>query len=54
MVLDHCELPSEQFLQQIEFFRAFLPPVSHGEKRGKIKFVVENAYKAIILILFSL
>ena len=29
------KLPYEQFLQQIEFSRAFLPPVSHGGKKGR-------------------
>ena len=29
------KLPCEQILQAFGFFRAFLPPVSHGEKRGK-------------------
>ena len=44
----------EQFLQQIEISRAFLPPVSHGEKCGKFQSVVEIAHKAVSPILLSL
>ena len=47
-------VPCEQFLQQIEISRVFLPPVSHGEKCGKFQFLVEIAHKADILILLSL
>ena len=43
------KLPCEQFLQQIEISRAFLPPVSYGEKCGKFKFVVEIAHKVVCL-----
>ena len=37
-----------------EIFRAFLPPISHGEKCGKFKFVVKIAHKALVLILIYL
>ena len=47
-------LPCEQFLRQIEISRAFLPPVSHGEKCGKFQFVVESAHEAVVLIFFPL
>ena len=47
-------MPCEQFLQQIEISRAFLPHVSHGEKCGKFQFVVDIAYKAVVLILICL
>ena len=29
--------------------RAFLPPVSHGEKCEKFQFVEESAHKAVVL-----
>ena len=48
------QLPCEQFLQQIEISRTFLRAKQVGEKRGRIQFVVKNAHKAVILILFSL
>ena len=47
-------LPCEQFLHRFEISRAFLPPVSHVEKRGKFQNVVEMAHNAEVLILFSL
>ena len=45
---------NKNFLRQIGLSRAFLPPVSHGEKRGKFQFAVEIAHKAVVLILISL
>ena len=44
------ELPCERFLQDFEFSRAFLPPVSHGVKRGKFQKPVKIAPKAVVLI----
>ena len=44
----------KQFLQQIEISRTFLRVKQVGEKRRKFQFVVELAYKAVILILLSL
>ena len=41
-------LPCERFLQGFGFSRAFLPPVSHGEKPVKI------AHKAVVLFFLSL
>ena len=35
-------------------FRAFLPPVSHGEKRGKFQNPVKIAHKAFVLFFFPL
>ena len=51
-----AQLPCEQFLQHFEISHAFFPPVSHGEKRGKIQNFVEIAHKevAVVLILLSL
>ena len=40
-------MPCEQFLQQIEISRSFLPPVSHREKRGKFQFVVKKCSQDI-------
>ena len=37
------------FYKKIEISRAFLPPVSSGEKSGKFQNVVEIAHKAVIL-----
>ena len=48
------ELPCERFLQDFEFSRAFLPPVSHGVKRGKFQKPVKIALKAVVLIQLSL
>ena len=31
------QLPCERFLQGFKFSRIFVPPVSHGVKRGKFK-----------------
>ena len=39
----------ERFLKDFEFYCAFLPPVWHGEKRGKFQNPVEFAYKAVVL-----
>ena len=46
-------MPSEQFLQQ-QISRTFLRAKQVGEKRGRFQFVVESAYKAVVLILISL
>ena len=43
-----------QIWKKSEFCRAFLPPVSHGMKRGKIQKNVKIAHKAFVPILFSL
>ena len=48
------QLPCEQFLQQIEILRAFLPPFSYGGKCGKFQFVVEIAHNAVVFILICL
>ena len=44
------QLPCDQFLQCFEIFRAFLPAVSHGEKRGKL----QNAVKIAQIFTFPL
>ena len=44
------KLPCERFLQDFEVSRAFLPPVSHGIKRGKFQKPVKIAHKAVALI----
>ena len=36
--------PCERFLQDFEFSRAFLPPISHGVKRGKFQKPVKIAH----------
>ena len=41
------QLPCERFLQDFEFSHAFLPPVSHGVKRGKFQKPVKNAHKLL-------
>ena len=46
--------PCERFLQVFEFSRAFLPPVSHGIKRGKFQKPVKIVHKAVVLIFLSL
>ena len=46
------QMPCERFLQVFEFSHAFLLPVSHGIKCGKIQKPVKIAHKAILLILF--
>ena len=48
------QLPCERFLQEFEFSRAFLSPVSHGVKRGKFQKPVKLAHKAVVLIQLSL
>ena len=48
------QLPCERFLQDFEFSRLILSPVSHRIKRGKFQKPVKIAHKAVILILFSL
>ena len=48
------QLPCERFLQGFEFSRAFLPPVSHGVKRGKFQKHVKISHKAVVLIFLSL
>ena len=48
------QLLCEQFLRQIEISRAFLPPVSHGEKLEKFQFAVQISHEAVILILICL
>ena len=47
------QLPCERFLLGFEFSRAFLPPVSHGVKRGKLQKPVKNAPKAHYLMRFE-
>ena len=49
-----AKMPCEQFLQKIEISRAFLPPLSHGEKCGKFQFVEESAPKVVVIILICL
>ena len=48
------QLPCERFLQEFEFSRAFLSPVSHGVKRGKFQKPVKNAHKAVVIVFLSL
>ena len=48
------ELPCERFLQVFELSRAFLPPISHGKKCGKLQNPVKNANKADIRVFISL
>ena len=47
------QLPCEQFLQRFEISRAFLLPISHGEKRDKFQNAVEISRKAAVLIFFA-
>ena len=42
------KLTCERILQGFEFPRAFLPPVSHGLKRGKFQKPVKIAHKAVV------
>ena len=44
------QLPCERILQDFEFSRDFLQPVSHGVKRGKFQKPVKIALKAVVLI----
>ena len=48
------QLPCERFLQVFELSRAFLPPISHGKKCGKLQNPVKNANKADIRVFISL
>ena len=48
------QLPCERFLQAFEIYRAYLAPISHGEKRGKFQKPVKIAHKAVVLIFLSL
>ena len=43
-----------KFLARFEFSRAFLQPVSYGEKRGKIRIVLEIVQINVYFILLSL
>ena len=48
------KLPCDGFLQAFGFSRAFLQPVSHGEKRGKFQKPVKMTHKAVVLIFLLL
>ena len=48
------QLSRTQFLQEFGISRAFLPPVSHGENRGKISKPCKNRGLENCLISFSL
>ena len=54
IVLEGNRNKNNCLVSNFEISRAFLPPVSVGEKSGKFQFVVGIGHKAVVLILICL